>query len=96
MVERAQYIKISKPELEAMLEEAAEKGAQRTLQHFGVFKTEDSQKLVVRWNRITNLMDLYDNAALSIGKGFLWLVGAAIAIVFGAAGAIKLGIGLGK
>lgn len=89
-------IQLSKDELQGMLDRAAEAGAEKALQHFGVYDEKSKHKLSLQWDRMTKFMDLYDGAALTVGKGFLALVGAATAIILGSAAAIRLGLFDGK
>ena len=93
---RPRTYRLTEEQIEAMLETAAEKGAAKgtkeILRHFGVFDEKGAHVLIIQWQKISGWVDLYDKAALSMGHGILWLLGAGLALLAGAIAGIKLGL----
>lgn len=89
---RPRTYRLTEEQIEAMLEKAGEKAAEATMKRFGVFDEKGALDLTIKWKKVSDLMDLYDKASLSVGRGVLWLIGAGFALLAGAVAGIKLGL----
>ena len=89
---RPRTYRLTEEQIETMLEKAGEKAAEATMKRFGVFDEKGALDLTIKWQKISGWVDLYDKAALSLGRGILWLLGAGLALLAGAIAGIKLGL----
>jgi len=89
---RQRVIQLTEDELQAMLNKAVESGAEKVLEHFGVYSKEQADKLRLTWDKVNGLVGIYENVSKAIGKGVLNLVMGAVVIILGIAAGIKMNL----
>lgn len=87
-------IKLTKSELQEMLNLAGEVGASKALKHFGVFDERDEAILAKNWGKMMSVVELYETASKKIGQLVLNAGIAAVVVLLALGAVVKFKLGV--